>query len=509
MILDVTKSPFNAKGDGKTDDTNAIQKALDAIHNGVNPKTGDPVLRANVLPQDHAICGGTVYFPEGRTFVITKPLHVWGMTTIKGAGKDTMIDGRAIPKDRGLFELSGVSFGDAPHWNGNAKFQDFSLMSGGHAFCSQPDRPGDPLGTVWRNLQIASRGWGLYFPNSYAQSVTVEDIDHVNPCSGGIVMRGNLNYFKAYGMIRGYGGWDGQQGFESPWTKDKLAQIDIGGEGNTVINCHVEHGSPEGPENAVVPFAFRNGYVHVINNWPEFQRSGALFDNIAILFDNCTPTGQWWRSGKVRYNNAGRLYIPQLDTNFAGCLSTLIDALGDTEITVGLHRGYWGTDLPKNVIVQQAEQYNIFGSTGQGKRYNPNPKGQNLLANPLVPVPWTLNIGSGGKATMEVSSDGLTVTIDVTKRPDSGGIGACYTLPVNIQPMDWVLYSADMDCDSDAIGWPQWWTDYPNFNVSNTNRTKNGCCSSPLPNWKAGMQLQLAAFGLGKHTFKNIAITPL
>ena len=56
LFFDVTRSPFAAVADGRTDDTRAIQAAIDAC---------DPEI------------GGTVYFPPGRylvdTVVLTRP----------------------------------------------------------------------------------------------------------------------------------------------------------------------------------------------------------------------------------------------------------------------------------------------------------------------------------------------------------------------------------------------------------------------------------------------------
>ena len=59
--IDVTQSPYNAVGDGSTDDTTGIQAALDAVGGG----------------------GGAVYFPYGH-YVISAPLTVSSGTTLFG-----------------------------------------------------------------------------------------------------------------------------------------------------------------------------------------------------------------------------------------------------------------------------------------------------------------------------------------------------------------------------------------------------------------------------------------
>ena len=50
-FIDITKQPYNAKGDGKTDDTDAIQKAIDDAY------------ESNLI----------VYFPEGK-YLVSKQL---------------------------------------------------------------------------------------------------------------------------------------------------------------------------------------------------------------------------------------------------------------------------------------------------------------------------------------------------------------------------------------------------------------------------------------------------
>jgi hypothetical protein len=499
MILDVTKKPYYARGDGKTDDTDNIQKALnDAVY--AWDKTLNQPQHWTIITSETVPLGKVVYLPGDRVYKISRPLQVWGMTIVCGDGTNTMIDARSIPQDKSAFELAGVKIGD-DSWNSGVQIKDIALMSGGHGITSNASQT---LNTFLQNLQLCTKGWGINFANQYSQGLNIDNIIHSNPCSGGLVIKGNLNYIKSYQMIRGYGGWDGTQGFISPWHNGGFGQIDVRGSGNTVINCHVEHNTPNTPDTSIIPFVIKGDWAHLVNNWPEFHQENELFDGVVMLIENCYPTGQWWSNGKVRLINAGRVFIPQLDSNFAGRISSLIDAQGDTEVTVGLHIGYWGTDLPSNVKIEKARQTNIFLDK-TSKTYDPNPRGDNLIKNPQ----WYLAIGQGGEATMEVSPDGYSVTIDVTKRPDSGGISANFNVPTGSDKYQWVLYSADMECDKEAAAWPYWWCSDPNFILTNTNRTYNGSCSSPLPKWEAGACLSLAANGLGKHTFKNIKVTKL
>jgi hypothetical protein len=51
QLIDVTQPPFNARGDGKTDDAFAVQRAVDFAHEQFGPLSRDEQLR---IPQDDA-----------------------------------------------------------------------------------------------------------------------------------------------------------------------------------------------------------------------------------------------------------------------------------------------------------------------------------------------------------------------------------------------------------------------------------------------------------------------
>jgi hypothetical protein len=107
-IVDVTKPPYNAKGDGVADDTAAIQKALD----------------------DHPNAGAIVFLPNG-TYRVTDTLR-WGKGPHGGMEyKRTSLEGQT--RDKAILKVADGTpgFGDAAKpravlWTGSKPAQRFS-----------------------------------------------------------------------------------------------------------------------------------------------------------------------------------------------------------------------------------------------------------------------------------------------------------------------------------------------------------------------------------------------
>jgi hypothetical protein len=517
------------KGDGITDDTDAVQRLLNMV-----PGEWD---KANNRPERWWMGPGMVnYMPTGiklyapgrnTTFKITRPLQVWGGTEIFGDGQRTMFDGRSIPRDRGLFEFAGVTYNPGEVYCGSVQIHHLALMSGGSGILPSPEngRPG-ALAAHFHNLNLCTLGYGIDFSNTYSQNTHIERCFQMCPGSGGLALWGNMNYINQYVLGQGHGGWDGTGGFTSPWRTRKMGQVDVRGHGNTLVNCHTEHGLPNvnrvvDPKDAIVPFYF--GFygpgmdnskikpwdrqsINLTGLWPEYQMPGSCVENKSVVFDHMTvPNGNWF-FGNTKAINAGNLYLPEIDTNFSGKLSDCFDIQGETLLRVGRHIGFWGTDLPEKMVVECARQTQIFSTPGRFKDYDPNPKGADMLPKT---IPWTFGVADGGDAKVEYADGGHTVTIDVKKRPPASGIGVNFAIPKGTTERDWVLLTGEVDMADGAQGFPFWWSDDPTFCTTNTNRTSKGRFATPLPRWKFNQGLSLSALGLGKHVWKNLKVTPL
>jgi hypothetical protein len=282
-----------AVGDGKADDTDAIQAALDRP--------------AHAVQLDDRPSGIELYLPAG-TYRVTRPLRIHGNTVIRGDKRATMIDALDVAGDVPLFDLVGTDLGGT-FYNAGCEIARLSMRTRGHGIGSTTPG-GTILDLTVDDVQICSTGWGVTFPDQYCQQVTLRDVHQNNPGSGGVRFWGNLNTLERYKIRRGVGGPVGEA-FKSPWVTAKQAMIDVTGQGNTLRQNHVEfRGAPD--DQPILPFAIRGtvgwgGWTTLENNWPEFQPgAGRLAEDCVMLIQGCEVFGAFENNGPVKYVNGGR-----------------------------------------------------------------------------------------------------------------------------------------------------------------------------------------------------------
>jgi hypothetical protein len=123
-VINVKQPPYNAKGDGKTDDTRAIQKALD----------------------DHPNAGAIIYLPRG-TYRISDTLR-WPKGTIGGwEYKQTILEGESRQHSRIVLQDRCPGFRDpdkpkALVWTGPAPAQRFRNAVRNLSLDTGKDNPG-------------------------------------------------------------------------------------------------------------------------------------------------------------------------------------------------------------------------------------------------------------------------------------------------------------------------------------------------------------------------------
>jgi hypothetical protein len=154
--VNVKSSPYNAKGDGVTDDTNAIQQALDDVG---------------------AVGGGVVFVPEGN-YLIATHLVVPTATVLKGVASHVQRDWG----DPSLKRVSGttlLAIADAGNENGTAFISLFGNSSGIEGL--QIFHPNQVVTTP-----PTAYPWTIRCgqPNIHTENTFVKDVMLVNPWKG-------------------------------------------------------------------------------------------------------------------------------------------------------------------------------------------------------------------------------------------------------------------------------------------------------------------------------------
>jgi hypothetical protein len=484
--------------------------------------------------------GSKVYLPGGppsdqpfRTYKITAPLKVWPHTEFYGDGTTTMINAQAVPLGRAAIEFQYVDI--EGWWHDASYFHDFKLMSGGHGFASDPavvatfvnGSLNSGVGYCrFHRITFTGRGWGIWLPGlapgwtkgQYSQEVEVDDFLHINPCAGGIALSGNLNFIRRYAMVDGFGAWDGQQGFTSPWDSTGRGQIDLGGQGNTVVGCHVEHGLPtvDGvvpADKAICPFRFFSADgsavqdVVLMSNWPESQQPGAFVQ--AYRFENVKPAiGSWYNQGGCTsfYQKSGTILMPD---NWTTLVSTSHFTDPYTRLRIDYVDGQWACDVPLlgDHRINKARMTGAYAVLpGGGVTYDPNPSGTDIPYD----VSSYFDAGTNTVGTVTSSGGTHTITITATDRTDGRGAGGLViNAATNQTSIPWALLTFDVESPDNAFYFAYWNADTTyGYTQDAFVRTQNGRVAVPLIGWHPGSSLNLFANKAATITIKNVRLTP-
>lgn len=141
---------YGAKGDGVTDDTQAIKNAINAlgVFTYAHPQPANAIIYG----------GGTIYFPKGK-YKVTDTLKYASSMTFKGVGWSSIISFRpTVPKH--LFEPDSTKYGA---WNSmhDVTFEDLQLDGDGN-IALDGIRIFDTRMVKMNNLSVSRFRYGIY-----------------------------------------------------------------------------------------------------------------------------------------------------------------------------------------------------------------------------------------------------------------------------------------------------------------------------------------------------------
>ena len=265
-IIDVTKAPYNAKGDGVTDDTDAIQKAL----------------------SDNPNRQAVIYLPNG-VYLVSRQLR-WG-------GPDDMRAGDAAK----YIILQGQSRAGTV-----IKLKDAA---------PQYDNPGSPRGVIWTGAAPAQR-----FGNEVRNLTVDTGVD--NPGAAGLQFIAN-NQGGVYDVSIQSGDGQGTSGLDMAYTNEEgplliknvsVKGFDVGvATANSVASITMENVSVE-DQNTV---GFRNnGQPISVRKFQSKNSVPAVINGSGLMtLIDSTLTGTGTASDETAMLNTGTIYVRNLQTS--------------------------------------------------------------------------------------------------------------------------------------------------------------------------------------------------
>lgn len=408
----ISVKDFGAKGDGLTDDTKAIQNALDSIPIGGATSSGK------------TISGDMVFLPRG-IYLISSPLILRSAITLAGEGHFSKIiatNCHAIklltPFDHHYWECGGI--------------ENLSIYTEGLINKSNNEKAkgividasvSDITALVLRNLWMECEGRCIDLKDSYSQNCIIDNIQASNGGDGILSLFGNANQINALNT---------EGGARAGLHVDK-GVVYVRGSGNSITNCIIE-GYPQGfpaiyLEECVV--YWRNNHIELN---PGADKCCYIFDRVSGHMDDLHLVGALL---KAKFINCQNLEIGSVDlVGFGGELkdTLLIDDLSSIKI----HHVYADYDCgqldnPRLMIES------VFSKHTQKLIKNPLRLKNTIPANTFsTPAAWV--IGTAPTAKFTVSTDnapgrlGRCLKIVVQSNPNHESFGV--TLPLNVNADD-------------------------------------------------------------------------
>ncbi len=289
QVLNVMNPAFagGARGDGLTDDTAALQAALDAA------------AKAEVGP---ATTGGVVYLPPQSTYKVVGPLRLPSNATLQGAGRSSVIKMAAGTNTR-LLKNANAS-------DTNIRIRDLTLD--GNRANVTPDQAGAGTSTIWMESVT-----GLWIEDCWLLDSALVGIQ-TNNCSDVFLLRNWIDHPIKFGIFVG---------------TDSGTSTNVQLVGNTVKRSG-RHGivvdGGYGSQGSVSHVLVADNYIETSSASPDWETLSGVtgggigidveegVEAVRILGNTCTDNANWQISVIAGQHDWPVLYATVADNTVSG-----------------------------------------------------------------------------------------------------------------------------------------------------------------------------------------------
>lgn len=359
----ISVKDFGAVGDGVTDDTAAIQAAINAYKS-----TG-----SGAQPNKTSL----IYVPPG-TYLISAPINVYGGTQLVGAGRGSLLQ-----------QTTGLTG------------QLIELTGGTDTYCNEVviDNLGfKTSGTVWAikatasvvgqstfsNLVLVDCGFGLSL-GIYTQSCLVENISSMGSLDQLLFLRGNRNW------VRNLDKENGSGTTTDPYILVQAHGIGAGASEGNIFNDILLEGTESVNKTPMVLDGVSMFTLNGFWSEPNSANSGYGLNIKGSNYVHITGYYQapYSTNNKIKIENSIRVIFDEYNANpeDAPLSSTLeVDSLSSVYIQyLYTRRGsnlQLVSNMNKNIRIVNTQINNGLGTTGVSLTQRPSYIGGNLLVNP-------------------------------------------------------------------------------------------------------------------------------